>query len=137
MRFIYLDTSAALKLFKQEHETSALKAWLSTEGSATVLTCDLTRTEVRRALHAANAASEIVAEAEDWLEESALIRIPANLFDRAGLLCPGTRLRSLDALHLAAASGLGRALIAFVAYDKRLVESAESLGLPVKSPSPE
>ncbi|MFF6997550.1 type II toxin-antitoxin system VapC family toxin [Streptomyces sp. NPDC008313] len=134
MRFIYLDTSAALKLFKPEQETAALKAWLSTEGSATVLTCDLTRTEVRRALHASGATPETFAEAEDWLDESALIRTPATLFDRAGQLCPGTRLRSLDALHLAAARGLGQALIAFVAYDKRLVESAQTLGIPAKSP---
>ncbi|WP_327273610.1 hypothetical protein OG609_17190 [Streptomyces sp. NBC_01224] len=47
---------------------------------------------------------------------------------------PGNRLRSLDALHLAAAQELGQALIAFVVYDKRLVESAQSLGLPVESP---
>ncbi|MFJ6510686.1 type II toxin-antitoxin system VapC family toxin [Streptomyces sp. NPDC091406] len=134
MRFIYLDTSAALKLFKAEAETEALKVWLSTHGSATVLTCDLTRTEVHRALHAAGADSAVSAEAEEWLDESALIRMPPLLFDRAGALSPGIRLRSLDALHLAAASGLGQALTAFVAYDKRLVESAQSVGLPVASP---
>ncbi|MFG2561220.1 hypothetical protein [Streptomyces sp. NPDC048496] len=77
---------------------------------------------------------DVAAEAESWLDESALIRIPPLLFDRAGSLSPGHRLRSLDALHLAAAAGLGRALTAFVAYDKRLVESAQSLGLPVRSP---
>jgi hypothetical protein len=43
MRFIYLDTSAALKLFKAEAKTDALKAWLSTKGSAIALTCNLTR----------------------------------------------------------------------------------------------
>lgn len=134
MHFIYLDTSAALKLFKVENETDALKAWLSTQGSVTVLTCDLTRTEVRRALHANGARPDVVAEAEEWLDESALVRMPPALYDHAGQIQPGARLRSLDSLHLAAASGLGRALIAFVAYDKRLIESAQSLGLPVKSP---
>ncbi|MGW1404606.1 type II toxin-antitoxin system VapC family toxin [Streptomyces sp. NPDC002403] len=134
MRFIYLDTSAALKLFKEEAETVALKAWLSTHGSATVLTCDLTRTEVGRALHAVGASADVTAEAEEWLDESALVRMPPLLFDRAGQLSPGNRLRSLDALHLAAAQGLGQALVAFVAYDKRLIESALSLRLPVESP---
>ncbi|MER6105376.1 type II toxin-antitoxin system VapC family toxin [Streptomyces sp. NPDC001832] len=134
MRFIYLDTSAALKLFKAEAETDALKAWLSTQGSAVALTCDLTRTEVRRALHAVGADLDVAAEAESWLDESALIRMPPLLFDRAGSLSPGNRPRSLDALHLAAAQGLGQALTAFVAYDKRLVESAQGLGLPVRSP---
>lgn len=134
MRFIYLDTSAALKLFKEESESGALKAWLSTQGPATVLTCDLTRTEVRRALHAAHAGPGVAAEAEEWLDESALVRMPPLLFDRAGQLSPGNRLRSLDALHLAAAQGLGRALLSFVGYDKRLVESARELGLPVACP---
>ncbi|WP_393059830.1 hypothetical protein [Streptomyces sp. LN549] len=51
------------------------------------------------------------------------------------LLCrPGNRLRSLDALHLAAAQGLGRALLSFVVYDKRLIESARELDLPVARP---
>ncbi|GAA2407949.1 type II toxin-antitoxin system VapC family toxin [Streptomyces pulveraceus] len=134
MRLIYPDTSAALKLFKNEAETAALKAWLSTHGSATVLTSDLSRTEAGHALHAVGAGAEITAEAEEWLDESALVRMPPLLFDRAGQLSPGRRLRSFDALHLAAAQGPGRALVAFVAYDERLVESALSLGLPVESP---
>jgi predicted nucleic acid-binding protein len=64
----------------------------------------------------------------------ALIRVPPTLFDRAGHLSPGIRLRSLDALHLAAAQGLGRALIAFVAYDKRLLEAAHEAKLPTMNP---
>ncbi|MFI6863941.1 type II toxin-antitoxin system VapC family toxin [Streptomyces sp. NPDC050421] len=134
MRFIYLDTSAALKLFKEEPESAALKAWLSTQGSATVLTCDLTRTEVRRALHATHAGPDVAAQAEEWLDESALVRMPPLLFDRAGQLSPDNRLRPLDALHLAAAQGLGRALISFVVYDRRLIESARELDLPVACP---
>ncbi|MGW1655364.1 hypothetical protein [Streptomyces atratus] len=80
------------------------------------------------------AGADVTAEAEQWLDESALVRMPPLLFDRAGQLPPGNRLRSVDALHLAAAQGLGQALIAFVVYDKRLVESAQSPGLPVESP---
>ncbi|MGP3971117.1 type II toxin-antitoxin system VapC family toxin [Streptomyces sp. 6N223] len=133
-RLIYLDTSAALKLIKRETESDALAAWLSTEGSATVLTCDLTRTEMRRALHALGTSPAVLRDAEEWLEECALIRMPPDLFRRAGDLSHGSRLRSLDALHCAAAMKLGAALTAFVAYDKRLVEIAASLGLPVKSP---
>jgi predicted nucleic acid-binding protein len=135
-RLIYLDTSAALKLIKRETESDALEAWLSTQGSATVLTCDLTRTEMRRALHAHSVSPDVVRDAEEWLEECALIRMPADLFRRAGDLRPRSQLRSLDALHCAAALGLGAALTAFVAYDKRLTEIATSLGLPVNSPSP-
>ena len=49
-------------------------------------------------------------------------------------LFPG-RLRSLDALHCAAALSLGSAVSAFVAYDKRLIECAHALSLPVRSPA--
>ncbi|TXS36468.1 PIN domain-containing protein [Streptomyces sp. OR43] len=90
--------------------------------------------EIRRALHAADAGPDVAAEAEAWLDESALVRMPSLLFDRAGQLSPGNRLHSLDALHLAAAQGLGKALISFVVYDKPLVESARELGLPVACP---
>jgi predicted nucleic acid-binding protein len=46
--------------------------------------------------------------------------------------------RSLDAIHLATAQVLtnesGTALIAFVTYDRRLLECAKAAGLPIASP---
>jgi predicted nucleic acid-binding protein len=44
------------------------------------------------------------------------------------------QLRSLDALHLAAAIELDADLTGFVAYDKRLRDAAAHLSLPVMSP---
>jgi uncharacterized protein len=44
-------------------------------------------------------------------------------------------LRSLDAIHLAAAYGIRTALTAFICYDKRLCAPAHALGLPVESPA--
>ncbi len=47
-------------------------------------------------------------------------------------------LRSLDAIHLATAQLLtnesGAALLAFVTYDRGLLDSAKALGLPTASP---
>ncbi|MEU1808349.1 PIN domain-containing protein [Micromonospora aurantiaca (nom. illeg.)] len=47
-------------------------------------------------------------------------------------------LRSPDAVHLATAEVLARQgaaeFVAFVTYDKRLLEAAEAIGLPVASP---
>jgi predicted nucleic acid-binding protein len=43
-------------------------------------------------------------------------------------------LRSLDAIHLATAHELRTELTAFVCYDKRLSDSAHTLGLPVEAP---
>ena len=44
-------------------------------------------------------------------------------------------LRSLDAIHLAAAQHLGDDLSVLVSYDERMVAAATALGLPVASPS--
>ena len=47
-------------------------------------------------------------------------------------------LRGLDAIHLAAAQVLtnesGSALTAFVTYDRRLLDAAKAVGLPMASP---
>ncbi|MFE0132722.1 type II toxin-antitoxin system VapC family toxin [Streptomyces sp. NPDC059037] len=134
MAVIYLDTSAAIKLFKAEAESEALELWLSQQGSLTVLTSDLTRTELRRALRACDTDASTMREAEDWLDDCALVRLRPTVFDAAGRLPHTGRLRSLDALHCAAAMSLGSAVSAFVAYDKQLVECAQALGLPVESP---
>jgi hypothetical protein len=135
MEALYLDTSAAVKLFKQEPESAALDQWLASHGSALVLTSDLTRCELRRALDAAGAGPGAQREAEDWLADCALIRLTRDLCDRAGTLAPRARLRSLDAVHTVAALSLGRALAAFVAYDQRLIAAARQVSLPVSSPA--
>ncbi|GAA1456396.1 type II toxin-antitoxin system VapC family toxin [Nocardiopsis exhalans] len=134
--FIYLDTCAALKLFKEEVESEALERWLNEHAQARQITSYLTRTELRRALHAVGASPDTVERAGVWLSRVAHLRMPAEVFDTAGDIAPGTRLRSLDALHVSCALGLGAALSAFVTYDKRLAEAAESVSLPVVTPSP-
>ena len=44
-------------------------------------------------------------------------------------------LRTLDAIHLAAATSVRAGLSAFVTYDKRLAAAAGEIGLPVLSPA--
>ncbi len=135
MEAVYLDTSAAVKLFKQEPESAALDHWLAGRGAALVLTSDLTRCELRRALEAAGVGPGSRREAEEWLADCALIRLTRELCDRAGMLAPSAQLRSPDALHMAAALSLGRALAAFIAYDRRLAAAADQAGLPAASPA--
>ncbi|WP_435109075.1 type II toxin-antitoxin system VapC family toxin [Nocardiopsis synnemataformans] len=134
--FVYLDTCAALKLFKEEVESDALETWLNEHAEERQITSYLARTELRRALHAVGARQDTLTRADAWLSRTAHLRMPAEVFDTAGGLAPGTRLRSLDALHVSCALGLGAALTAFVTYDKRLAEAAETAGLPVVAPSP-
>jgi predicted nucleic acid-binding protein len=62
-----------------------------------------------------------------------LIRLDDSLLDAAGAM--DTRvLRSLDAIHLAAAQLVSPALDALITYDRRMAEAAASLGFTVASP---
>jgi predicted nucleic acid-binding protein len=63
-----------------------------------------------------------------------LIRLDEPLLDRAGELDP-RELRSLDAMHLAAAMAIGADLGVLVTYDERLGGAARERGLPVDAPS--
>ncbi len=126
----YLDTSALAKLVRPEPETAALRRWL--RGKRWIVS-DLHRTELRRA--AARAGGRAVARADRLLAESDIVHITVEVFDRAGRLEP-QELRSLDALHLAAAMALGPDLAGIVAYDDRLAEAAAAADLIVSSPAP-
>ena len=57
------------------------------------------------------------------------------MLDQAATLSPDTRLRSLDAVHLAAAGIVGAELRSLVTYDLRLAEAALRLGLMVEVPA--
>ena len=127
----YLDTSALVKLVVAEEETAALRAWLSAEERSPV-TCDLSRAELMRAVR--RAGPDRVVRARTVLDAITLINLPAPLFEDAGRLDP-TMLRTLDAIHLAAALDLGDDLQALVTYDERLAEAARSNGVAVHAPS--
>ena len=125
----YLDTSAALKLVVQEPESDALAHSIRDE-DVDLVACCLLETEVRRAVYRAAPLTQGIAT--HLLEGVALYEMPSSLFREAGLL-PGENLRSLDALHLAAAIRIGVDRV--VTYDVRMTDAATSLGLPVFAPS--
>ncbi|RMI28369.1 PIN domain-containing protein [Nocardia stercoris] len=129
-----MDSCAAIKLFKQEVESEALQQWLVDQAPSRQITSHLTRTELRRGLHAVGARPESITRADHWLQRCAHVALPAAVLDKAGQLAPTSRLRSLDAIHVAAALELGAALTHFVTYDKRLAAAAEDHGLVVAAP---
>ena len=125
----YLDTSAALKLLVEESESSVLAAELD-EQEPVILACHLLETELRRAVpRIEHLQHEAVSE---LLESVDLYDVPASLFREAGYL-PGVALRSLEAVHLAAAIRLGAD--AMVTYDTRLADAAKELGITVVAPT--
>jgi len=62
-----------------------------------------------------------------------VLRVNDRILNLAGSLQPSS-LRTLDAIHLATAIGLGRDLGQIVTYDERMAEGARQLGLKTVSP---
>lgn len=127
----YLDTSAAVKLVVEEAGSKALRAWLQ-QVTAPIVSSDLIRTELLRATR--RGAPEQVQRARAVLDSLVLVTMSTPIFEHAATLDPDV-LRSLDALHLAAALDLGDDLDGIITYDDRLATAAAALGIAVIAPS--
>jgi predicted nucleic acid-binding protein len=126
----YLDTSALAKLVVAEPESAALRTWLR-EADRQPVSSDLARTELLRAVR--RIAPKRVLQARAVLDAITLTEVTTSLFEEAGRLDPAA-LRSLDAIHLAAALDLGDDLDGLVTYDERLGEAARLNGITVLAP---
>lgn len=127
---VYLDASAAVKVLVNERESAAIDVWLATRPrrvSSALLRTELIRATGRRL-------PERLARARQIVRDITLIAIDDDLLSRAGELEPPS-LRSLDAIHLVTALRLADELEAIVTYDRRMIEGARALGLPVASPA--
>jgi predicted nucleic acid-binding protein len=71
--------------------------------------------------------------AREVLDSLILLGVTTSTFDAAGRLDPLV-LRTLDAVHLAAALDLGDDLEAIVTYDGRLAEAAGANGIATVAP---
>ncbi len=127
---VYLDSSAIVKLVVAESESAALTAHLRERPNR--VSCALARVEVVRAVGAHGAPA--INRARRLLERISLVRLDDLLLDEAAALNPPD-LRSLDAIHLAAAQALGSELVEVITYDHRMVEAAHEVGLPVSAPA--
>ena len=136
MTLSYLDASACVKLVRTEPETSALRRFLADAG---IVSCSLLLTEVPRAIRrAANhdpmlPVESLLALAAEVLETFALVPLDDELLVAAGALSEPV-LRTLDAIHVAAAASLGSAIDAFVSYDERQAAVARLAGLRTYAP---
>lgn len=127
---VYLDSSAIVKLVILEDESEALRGHLQQRPER--VSCALARVEVIRAVrpHGQHA----ITRARQLLERISLLRLDDLLLDDAAAL-NGPSLRSLDAIHLAAAQTLGTALAELITYDHRVADAANHIGLPVTAPA--
>lgn len=127
---VYLDSSALVKLVVAERESGALRDFLGRQPQR--VSCALARTEVLRAVRPLGPVA--VETARRVLRNVDLIRIDDALLDAAGVLEP-IGLRSLDAIHLAAAQLVAPTLHCVVTYDQRMADAAAALGFQVSAPA--
>jgi predicted nucleic acid-binding protein len=128
---LYLDTSALVKLVVAEAESAALRDYLRSYPEDALFTAALARTELVRAVGAGGPSA--VGKARALLDSIDSIALSRSLLDDAGTLAP-PNVRSLDAIHLAAAQRGGASLRAVITYDNRMSRAATSLGIPTASP---
>ena len=126
---VYLDSSALVKLVIAEPESSALRRYL--RGEPQRASCALARVEVLRAVRGHG--SVALTRARRLVQRLNLVPIDDELLDAAAALDPRV-LRSLDAMHLAAAQLFGDELTAVVTYDRRMAAAAGLVDLTVASP---
>jgi uncharacterized protein len=125
----YLDTSALVKTVVAEPESRALLRWLRRKK---LVACELVRVEAVRAVRGSE--PRALPRVRRAVRALNLIRLEDDLYDAAVELEP-PELRSLDAIHLAAALSLGPDLAGVVTYDRRLALRANGLGIRVKAPT--
>lgn len=132
----YLDTSALVKLVREEQESSALSIFV--EG-ADIVSSELVLAELPRAIRRAVADDPelsfdaLIEQAGDVLDALATLPIDQAILAGAGGL-PEPSLRTLDAIHVASALTLSP-VDAFVTYDERQSAGARLAGLRTVTPS--
>lgn len=129
---IYLDSSALLKLLREEPESAPLEGWLEERRPTPMVTSALAEIEVRRACRRIDPAA--LPDALRLLASLDLVPISEEIIQEAAVI-GNAMLRSLDAIHLASAMALGDDLMGFVAYDRRLGQAADEAGLPMTRPA--
>lgn len=135
MALFYADASALVKLVREEPESEALRTFLA---DADLVTCELALTEVPRAVRRATLVdsrlplADLLGRASDVLEAVGLLPLDRALLLAAGGLAEPA-LRTLDAIHVAAATALSP-LDGFVSYDERQSAAARLSGLRTVAP---
>ncbi len=131
MRVWYLDSSAIVKFAVEEQESAALASWRAgLDPDDTLITCELAIAEVLRAVRRVDGDEAIALAHLDALDHLVMDR---DLLLAAGQLDP-KEVRTLDAIHLAAAQAVGSDLSGVVTYDDRMAGAAQGLGIETLSP---
>jgi predicted nucleic acid-binding protein len=127
----YVDTSALLKRYIEEPDSGRVDELLASDPE--LVTARHTVVEVRRNLGrllGGTALSESHAAFAADLDSLAIIELDAATCELAATIAEQTGARTLDALHLGAATRLGTAL-SLITFDVRQAQVARLLGFRV------
>jgi predicted nucleic acid-binding protein len=125
---LYLDASALVKRYVAEEESEALIAAMgAAEGWAI---CRVGYVETARAVYLAAGKPAVRRFEADW-PSFEIIEVDASLAEHAAGLASTEELRSLDALHLAAALLIDSGELAVATWDVRLHRAAQNQDLGV------
>jgi hypothetical protein len=128
----YVDTSALLKRYVEEADSSAADALLRADPA--LLTARHTIVEVRRnlarLLSGRPLATARAAFADD-LRSISIVELDEATCESAASIAEATGARTLDALHLAAAQRVSEPGVSFLTFDLRQAQAARAIGLVV------
>lgn len=129
---IYLDASALVALISARQYAHPLREFLAGRPATPMATSTLGFIETVRTL---DQIGDFPTLMQDLVGGFTEILLTDEVRDAAALLPSGVR--TLDAVHIASAQIVGAALDVLVTYDKRMIEVARSVSLPVATPGME
>ena len=128
----YVDSSVLLKRYVEEADSAAADSLL--RGDRALLTARHTIVEVRRNLARLLSGRDLVtarAAFADDLSSLSIIELDEVTCESAAAIAEATGVRTLDALHLAAAQRVSAPGTVFLTFDLRQAQAARALGLTV------
>jgi uncharacterized protein len=123
---LYLDSSAVVKRYIEEEGSEAVLAAMEEAGVWSI--CRIGYVETMRAVALAGGPKALKTVEADW-PSFEVVEVDADLAQHAAELTLSADLRSLDALHLAAALRLPGDELTVATWDTRLRRAAHSQGL--------
>ena len=129
---LYVDSSALLKRYVNEPDSEVAEAHLRSD--PLLLTSRHTIVEVRRNLSRLLEPGDATAARAAFMEDLgvfSIIELDELTCETAAGVAEVTSVRTLDALHLAAAQRVGGAAVPFLTFDVRQAQAARLLGLTV------
>ncbi len=125
---LYLDASALVKRYVAEPGSELVRRAMAEQPAWFM--CRIGFVETVRAVGLAAGARAAAAVRREW-GSIGVVEVDAALAERAATLAVTDGLRSLDALHLAAALLLPRPALVVATWDERLHRAAQANGLRV------